>query len=430
MSIWIGAMQKHLEGHKGLTDHNDIVRVDAGKFVYIPLMSMFSTNIEVLVKEGDSVKVGTMIAKRNDHMTVPFFSSVSGKVVGKQTIMHAVLKPLEHLVIENDGLYEKEQPFSPIDFEKATREELVDFMMNAGIVGCGGAGFPTYMKYKNPQNISTLIINAVECEPYITADYREISNNIDDLVLGVKAMLKLSTAKEAWIAIKSPKKELIAKVRAALVGVSGIVVKEVPDVYPMGWERTLVYQLLKKRYDRLPSEIGCIVNNATTAIAFAKAIRTGMPIVEKTLTISGNGIKNPANVNVPVGVKTSEIVAKLGGYASEDVLLIAGGPMMGKTIPNDQFVVTPYGNAVTILKTEKIDSVACLRCGRCNDTCPAGLLPVRINNAEQAADLDTIVKLRADQCIECGLCTYVCPSKLDVAEGVRRAKRILQLKKK
>ncbi|MHC1734245.1 MAG: RnfABCDGE type electron transport complex subunit C [Erysipelotrichaceae bacterium] len=430
MSIWIGAMQKHLEGHKGLTDHNDIVRVDAGKFVYIPLMSMFSTNIEVLVKEGDSVKVGTMIAKRNDHMTVPFFSSVSGKVVGKQTIMHAVLKPLEHLVIENDGLYEKEQPFSPIDFEKATREELVDFMMNAGIVGCGGAGFPTYMKYKNPQNISTLIINAVECEPYITADYREISNNIDDLVLGVKAMLKLSTAKEAWIAIKSPKKELIAKVRAALVGVSGIVVKEVPDVYPMGWERTLVYQLLKKRYDRLPSEIGCIVNNATTAIAFAKAIRIGMPIVEKTLTISGNGIKTPANVNVPVGVKTSEIVAKLGGYASEDVLLIAGGPMMGKTIPNDQFVVTPYGNAVTILKTEKIDSVACLRCGRCNDTCPAGLLPVRINNAEQAADLDTIVKLRADQCIECGLCTYVCPSKLDVAEGVRRAKRILQLKKK
>lgn len=430
MSIWIGAMQKHLEGHKGLTDHNDIVRVDAGKFVYIPLMSMFSTNIEVLVKEGDSVKVGTMIAKRNDHMTVPFFSSVSGKVVGKQTIMHAVLKPLEHLVIENDGLYEKEQPFTPIDFERATREELVDFMMNAGIVGCGGAGFPTYMKYKNPQSISTLIINAVECEPYITADYREISNNIDDLVLGVKAMLKLSTAKEAWIAIKSPKKELIAKVRAALVGVSGIVVKEVPDVYPMGWERTLVYQLLKKRYDRLPSEIGCIVNNATTAIAFAKAIRTGMPIVEKTLTISGNGIKTPANVSVPVGVKTAEIVAKLGGYAAEDVLLIAGGPMMGKTIPNDQFVVTPYGNAVTILKTEKIDSVACLRCGRCNDTCPAGLLPVRINNAEQAADLDTIVKLRADQCIECGLCTYVCPSKLDVAEGVRRAKRILQLKKK
>jgi len=212
--------------------------------------------------------------------------------------------------------------------------------------------------------------------------------------------------------------------------VSGIVVKEVPDVYPMGWERTLVYQLLKKRYDRLPSEIGCIVNNATTAIAFAKAIRTGMPIVEKILTISGNGIKTPANVSVPVGVKTAEIVAKLGGYAAEDVLLIAGGPMMGKTIPNDQFVVTPYGNAVTILKTEKIDSVACLRCGRCNDTCPAGLLPVRINNAEQAADLDTIVKLRADQCIECGLCTYVCPSKLDVAEGVRRAKRILQLKKK
>jgi Na+-translocating ferredoxin:NAD+ oxidoreductase subunit C len=423
-------MRRHLDGHKDLTDHRDIVRVDAGKFVYIPLMSMFSTNIEVLVNEGDKVKVGTLVARRVDGMTVPFFSSVSGTVVGKQTIMHAVLKPLEHLVIENDGKYEAEQPFAPIDYEKATREELVDFMMNAGIVGCGGAGFPTYMKYKNPKGITTLIINAVECEPYITADYRMISDNIDDLVLGTKAMLKLSTAQVAWIAIKSPKKELIAKIRAAIVGIDNIFVKEVPDVYPMGWERTLVWQLLKKRYDRLPSEIGAICNNATTAIAFAKALRTGMPIVEKVITVSGTGILNPANVSVPVGVKTSEIVAQLGGYIGEDVLLIAGGPMMGKTIPDDQFVVTPYGNAVTIMKSEKIESVACLRCGRCNDTCPAGILPVRINNAEEAKDGDLIEKLHAEQCIECGLCTYVCPSKLDVAEGVRRAKRILQLRKK
>jgi Na+-translocating ferredoxin:NAD+ oxidoreductase subunit C len=430
MSLWIGAMRRHLDGHKDLTDHHDIVRVDAGKFVYIPLMSMFSTNIEVLVKEGDKVKVGTLVARRVDGMTVPFFSSVSGTVVGKQTIMHAVLKPLEHLVIENDGKYEAQQPFEPIDYEKATREELVDFMMNAGIVGCGGAGFPTYMKYKNPKGITTLIINAVECEPYITADYRMISDNIDDLVLGTKAMLKLSTAQEAWIAIKSPKKELIAKVRAAIVGIENIMVKEVPDVYPMGWERTLVWQLLKKRYDRLPSEIGAICNNATTAIAFAKALRTGMPITEKVITISGTGILHPANVSVPVGVKTSEIVAQLGGYVGEDVLLIAGGPMMGKTIPSDQFVVTPYGNAVTIMKPEKIDLVACLRCGRCNDTCPAGILPVRINNAEEAKDGDLIEKLHAEQCIECGLCTYVCPSKIDVAEGVRRAKRILQLRKK
>ena len=430
MSLWIGTMCKHLAGHKDLTDHREIIRVEAGKFVYIPLMSMFSTNIEVLVKEGDKVKVGTLIARRTEGMIVPFFSSVSGTVIGKQTIMHAILKPLEHLVIENDGKYEEDKPFQPIDYEKATREELVDFIMNAGIVGCGGAGFPTYMKYKNPKDINTLIINAVECEPYITADYRMISDNIDDLVLGTRAMLKLSTAKEAWIAIKSPKKELIAKLRAAIVGIPNVFLKEVPDVYPMGWERTLVWQLLKKRYDRLPSEIGAICNNATTAIAFAKALRTGMPIIDKVITVSGTGIKNPANVSVPVGVKTSEIVAKLGGYVGEDVLLIAGGPMMGKTIPNDQFVVTPYGNAITVMLPEKINLVACLRCGRCNDTCPAGILPVRINNAEEAKDGAMIEKLHAEQCIECGLCTFVCPSKIDVAEGVRRAKRILQLRKK
>jgi len=430
MPLWIGPMRKHINGQKELTHHNEIIRIDAGKYVYIPLMNGFSTNIEVLVSEGDHVKVGTLVAKRNDNLIVPMFSSVSGVVTGKQTMMHAILKPIEHLVIENDGKYEFEQSFAPIDYKKASREELVDFMMNAGIVGCGGAGFPSYIKYKNPTGIHTLIINAVECEPYITADFRHIELSMDDLILGTKAMLKMSNAKKALIAIKSNKKELIVKLKTALAGSPDVQVAEVPDVYPMGWERTLVFELTKKRYDRLPSEVGVVCNNATTAIAFAEALRLGKPLVEKIITISGDGIKNPANVSVPVGVKTSEIVEKLGGYTADEVLVIAGGPMMGKTIPNDSFVVTPYGNAVTILKTQKINDVACLRCGRCNDTCPAGLLPVRINNAEKANDIETLEKLRSDQCIECGLCSYVCPSKLDVTEGVRRAKRLMQLRAK
>jgi Na+-translocating ferredoxin:NAD+ oxidoreductase subunit C len=180
----------------------------------------------------------------------------------------------------------------------------------------------------------------------------------------------------------------------------------------------------------LPSEIGVIVNNATTAVAYAQALREGKPIGEKIITISGDGVKHPVNVRVPFGTKVSEIIEAIGGYATEDVHIIAGGPMMGKTITTDQFVITSYANAITVLKTQKIDPLPCLRCGRCNDTCPAGLLPVRINNAEAAKDLNLIEKLRADQCIECGLCSYVCPSKIDVTEGVRRAKRALQLRKK
>ena len=197
----------------------------------------------------------------------------------------------------------------------------------------------------------------------------------------------------------------------------------------MGWERTLVYEYCKKRYNRLPSEIGIIVNNVTTAIAFARALQYGEGIVEKVVTFSGDGLKSPTNVRVPFGTKVSEIVAQIGGYASEDVMVIAGGPMMGKTIPTDEFVITNYSNAITILKNIKVDPMECMRCGRCNDACPAGLLPVRINNAEKMKDSDWMQKLRADQCIECGLCTYVCPSKIDVTEGVRRAKRALALRK-
>jgi len=428
MSIWIGPMKKHVEGHKELTNYNEIVRLTAPKLVYIPIFNFNSINFDLLVKEGDRVLVNTKLAVRNDNMTVPLFSPVSGTIKGIQKVMHGLLKPLDHFVIENDGLYEKTEAFAPLNWQEATRQELIDFMMNAGIVGCGGAGFPTYIKYKFAKNVDTLLINGVECEPYITADYRMIEENIEDLITGTQAMLKASEGKKAMIAVKATKKELLVKLKEAAANIPSIEIKAVPDLYPMGWERTLVYQIFKKRYNKLPGEVGVVVNNATTAIAFAQALK-GQPIIEKMVTVSGDGVARPANVLVPVGMKAADIVAQLGGYTADEISCIAGGPMMGKTITNDQFVTTPYTNALTILKTRPIDAIECLRCGRCNDTCPAGLLPVRINNAEKAKNLEMIEKLHAEECIECGLCTYVCPSKLDVTEGVRRAKRILALKK-
>ena len=430
MSLLTGPMRKHLDGHKELTSHTELVKVEAGSLVYIPLINGNSTAVEVLVKEGDSVKVGTMIAKRNDHFTVPYFSSVSGTVKGIQKMMHAGLRPVDHLVIENDGKNEEEQPFGTLNYQTATQEELVTFMMNAGIVGCGGAGFPSYIKYRGCKGIDLLIINAVECEPYITADYKNTSLNMQDLVTGVAAMLKMSGAKEAAIAIKTTKKDFIPTVVEAFKDYSNINVKEVPDVYPMGWERTLVYEITKKRYEKLPGEVGVIVNNATTAIAFGQALSKGMPITHKYVTVSGDGINTPANVLVPVGVKAADVIAACGGYSGEDVLLIAGGPMMGKTITTDQFVITPYSNALTVLKNKPVNQVACLRCGRCSDHCPAGLQPVRINQAEKSKNVAMLEKLSIMDCIECGMCSFVCPSKIDVTEGVRRAKRYMALRAK
>ena len=204
----------------------------------------------------------------------------------------------------------------------------------------------------------------------------------------------------------------------------------VPNVYPMGWERTLVYQLTKKRYDRLPIEAGCIVNNASTAIAFGNAIVNGMPVTHKYLTVSGDAVKNPQNVYVPVGTKVHEIIDAVGGYKDgvDDVVLLAGGPMMGRAVPNDQFVVMAQNNGLTIQKYEKPDTVACLRCGRCTETCPSGLQPVRIASEHKSVDYDTLMRLDVMNCIECGLCTYVCPSKIEVTENVRRAKTFVRAK--
>ncbi|MBE6114103.1 MAG: RnfABCDGE type electron transport complex subunit C [Erysipelotrichaceae bacterium] len=427
MAIFTGPMCQHVDGKKELTAHESVVTVQASSKVYIPLIHMNSTKFEVHVNEGDHVKIGTKLATRNDNFIVPVFSSVSGTVGKIVNIMHPSLRVQPHLEIISDGLNEEEPSFDPIS-PHSSREELITFMKDAGIVGCGGAGFPAYIKYQGAKDIHTVVINGVECEPYITADAVMMEKYTKELVIGASTMVKMAMAKEAVIAIKSTKVELIKHVREALQGVENVRVAEVRDVYPMGWERTVVFELFKKRYDRLPGEIGVIVSNATTAISFAQAMLEGHGITHKMVTVSGDAIK-PANVWVPVGMQVKEIVEKLGGYLAEDVLLIAGGPMMGKTVINDQFVISSYSNAITILKTTPIDSVACLRCGSCTDHCPAGIQPVRIRQLEKAGDIDGLKTMDVMSCIECGLCTYVCPSKLDVTESVRRAKRRIQLLK-
>lgn len=423
-------MHQHIPGHKELTDSKDVQVLKPKQQVYIPLCAGHSVNFELLVNEGDHVYVGTKIAVCNEKMIVPIYSSVSGTVGKVQKMMHATLKPQNHLVIESDGKYETKQAFKPLDYQKAGKEELVDFMMNAGIVGCGGAGFPSYIKYKFAKDIKKLIIDAVECEPYITADYKMIQANLDLMVTGILAMKKMAQAQEAVITIKKTHPELIKQVQEAIGNIADVVVTPVPDVYPMGWERTLVRQIMKQDYEKLPSEIGAVVNNASTAIAFGNALINGMPITEKMLTVSGDGIKNPLNVRVPVGMQVKEIIEACGGYTAEDVKLIAGGPMMGKTIVNDQFVIDRPSNAITVLKTIPYKDVACLRCGQCSDHCPAGLQPVRIAQSLNAKDKAMMDRLSVMDCIECGLCTYVCPSRLDVTENVRKAKRQIQLAQK
>ena len=427
MSFLIGPMRKHINGHKELTAHNEILKVENIEKVFLPL-AMGNAKIDVLVKEGDLVKVGDKVANRNDHFYVPVFAPVSGKVLGIEKRMGANLKPTDHLVIENDGKFTKAENLSTLSLT-ASREEIIDFIKDKGLVGCGGAGFPTYIKYQTDK-CETLIINAVECEPYITSDARGIELYQDYLKEGVLAMFKASAAKVCYVGIKESKKELISILQDLFKDAQGVEVKAVPDVYPMGWERTLLFELIHKRYDKLPIEVGCIVSNATTAIMLGKAMKNGEPIVEKIVTVSGDAIKEPHNVMCPIGTPFAVLIDMCGGYTTDRISLIAGGPMMGGAVIKDEVCVGLAANAITVLKYQDIEPLKCLRCGQCVEHCPSGLQPVNIANAYKANDVDRLAKLKPMDCIECGMCTYICPSKIEVTENVRKAKRVMALRMK
>lgn len=427
MSILTGPMFEHLNGHKELTAHNEVLHLEDPDVVWVPLVNG-AAPCTPTVNVGDEVKVGTKIAERNDHFYVPLFSPVSGTVTAIEKKMTTSMKMADHLRIQSDHKGTVEKPFAPLNYETASWEELLEFVKNAGMLGLGGAGFPTYVKYQKPENVDLLIINGVECEPFLTADYKNMMENLSLLKEGTLALFKLSKAKKGCVSVKEDKKDLIAELEKTFAG-TDIEVRTVKDIYPAGWERTLVYMLTGKRYNALPIEAGCIVNNASTAIALGDALVNGMPITKKYVTVSGNGVVTPKNIVALVGTPAHELIAACGGYSDEDCLLMAGGPMMGSTIPNDQFVIGPACNGLTVFKNEPVEQVECLRCGKCTETCPSGLQPVRINQAERTRDVETLKKLDVNSCIECGLCTYVCPSNIDVTERVRRAKRYMALTK-
>ncbi|QRG86312.1 RnfABCDGE type electron transport complex subunit C [Bulleidia sp. zg-1006] len=430
MSIFKGPMKRHLDGHKDLTTSVDVNHSIDPNDVWVPIASGPS-DMTVCVEIGSEVKIGTKLAERNNHFYLPVFSPVSGTVTEEKKMLAGDGRLHNHLHIVNNHKNESAQAFQPLDYTKASREELLDFVKNAGVLGLGGAGFPTYVKYTKVDGIEMLVINAVECEPFLTADYKAMEENMDDLKLGVLALGKLSKAAKVVLAIKENKKAMIAKLKETFAG-TNVEIKAVPDVYPMGYERTLAYQLTKKNYDRLPSEIGLIINNANTAIALGKALVTGMPITHKYVTVSGDAVKNPQTMYAPVGTTSGELLKVAGGVKDgiEDVLLINGGPMMGRVVPNDQWTISQSTNGVTVMKHVKVDAVNCLRCGACVDHCPMGLEPVRIADEHKVVDYAHLVKLRAMDCIECGLCTYVCPSKIDVTEKMRRAKTFVGAKMK
>lgn len=428
MNLFSTNRMKHIDGHKHPSQDVEVRRLspDQVPVVYFPLVNPKGQPLKVEVAEGDFVKVGTRIALRED-MYVPVFSSVSGKVVANVEKFHPLTgRNVPHLAIENDGQYTKAEPLKTLALD-ATKEEIVAAIKEAGIVGLGGAGFPAFIKYNNVKDIDTILINGVECEPFLTTDFVVMKDEAKRLLDGVTLLLKASGASKAIVAIKQGKKLVADAIKEALVHYEAISLKEVPDAYPMGWERTLIWKVLGREYDMLPSQCHVIVNNAQTTIAIARALFEGQPVVERVMTVSGDVVKNPSNIIVPVGTPVQSILNQYEIDTRKPINLLAGGPMTSNAVTNLDFVTLPQNGGFTVLKQVSYNEVACLRCGACTANCPASLQPVEIKIAVEGKDVARIEKLNAMKCIECGLCSYVCPSRIEVTEFMKKAKTILRV---
>lgn len=420
--------RRKIPAHKKETIALEPIVLDINKveYVYFPLVAGNNAVCEPLVKVGDKVKVGTRIAFRAQ-FSVPLFSSVSGEVSAIEKRLNvATGRACDHLVIKNDFKMEEEAPHDVVTHD-APREHVVEAIKEAGIVGLGGAGFPTWIKYSNAKDIHTVVINAVECEPYLTTDYKMTKLNSEKIISGVRYLMVAAGAPNAVIAIKVKKEAARDALVEAAKDYPEIAVVEVPDRYPMGWEATLIYELFKKRYNRLPSEIGVVVNNSTTAIAVHDALATGRVITKRLITVSGNVVKNPGNIFVPVGTLAEVVLKEFEIDEEKEFSLLPGGPMTSNPAKDASFALQTNNGGLTLLEKVKFRTIPCLRCGACTANCPAGIQPVEIMRAFEARDYVRLEKLETLRCVDCGLCSYVCPSHIEVTDFVKKAKTILRV---
>lgn len=428
MNILTSFGRKHLEGHKELTASKDVVRFDP-KEVHIFAVGNKGEDLKEALAVGAKVKCGTVLGIRPD-FNIPVVSSVSGTISKIEMRFNPVLgRPTKCFVIENDQKYEREL-LKPLKADPSLAE-LIEAMRQGGIIGLGGAGFPTYVKYSTDKKIEEILINDVECEPYLTTDYVATKLQIEKVIKAAEVLVKATKANKATIAIKKTKTELIALVKEKLQGHDKVVLKTVSDVYPMGYERTLVQAVYNKKYDKLPIEAGVIVNNFQTISSIYDLIFEGKRPDLRIYTFSGNGLKNPANVEAPYGTLLHEINEFLG-YAAEEVIIVYGGPMTGKTLRTAEVPLLLNASGVIVYDEKKflktIKSDACLRCGSCVDHCPANLQPVLIYDALKIKNYEKAMQLGITDCLECGLCSACCPSHINLAAAIAKDKMIARLK--
>ncbi len=402
-----------------------------GDMVY-PLSQHIGAPAKAIVAKGDHVVTGQKIAEAGGFVSAPIYATVSGtvKAIEKRRVVTGDM--VDSIIITNDGNYDEVEYGEKLEsLEGLDKKEIIRRVQEAGVVGMGGAGFPTHVKLspKEPDKIEYCIANCAECEPYLTSDYRRMLEEPEKLVLGMKAMLALFDNAKGILAVEDNKPDCIEKLSALVVNEPRIEVYALKTKYPQGAERQIIYACTGRAINSkmLPADAGCIVDNVDTIVAIYQAVYEQKPLMNRIVTVTGDAINDPRNFIVRIGMNYAELIEEAGGFKTQPAKVVSGGPMMGFALFGLDVPTTKTASALLCLTKDEVSAMepsACINCGRCIDACPSRLVPRRLSVYAEKFDEERFLKEEGLECVECGSCSYVCPAKRQLAQAIKSMRKI------
>ena len=417
--------------HRKHTADSAPVRIEVPKTVTVPMSMHIGKPAKPVVKRGDEVKVGQLIAEADGFISAPVHSGVSGKVQKIDEMTTAMGFKVPCVVIETDGLQERADTVQPPAVSDL--DSFIAAVRASGAVGLGGAGFPTFVKLsvKDLSKLDAVVINAAECEPYITSDTRTMVDRGESVFKGIELLRKYLKVNRFIIGVENNKPDAIKRMQQLAAKAQGVEVRVLPSIYPQGGEKVLVYNTVGKMIPKggLPLDVGVIVINVTTLAFIADYIETGLPLVEKCVTVDGSAVKEPKNVIAPIGTSVADLIERAGGFKAEPAKVLYGGPMLGIAVPSLEVPILKNTNAIIAMDEKEAappKTTPCINCGACLNHCPLRLDPREIARAYKKGEAEDLKTLCVDLCMECGCCSYICPAKRHLVQTNKLAKAMLR----
>lgn len=407
-----------------------------GELVY-PVSQHIGAPAVPVVAKGDHVLTGQKIAEAGGFVSAPIYATVSGTVKAIEPRRTVTGDMVQSIVVENDGQYEEVQyaPVKPL--QELTKEEIIALVREAGVVGMGGAGFPTHVKLspKDPDKIEYVIANCAECEPYLTSDYRRMLEEPEKLVDGLKVMLRLFDNAKGVLAVEDNKPDCIAVLKKLVANEPDISVKALKTKYPQGAERQLIYAVTGRAINSsmLPADAGCIVDNVDTVVAINQAVREGKPLMHRIVTVTGDAVADPRNFIVRIGTNYHELIEEAGGFKTEPAKIVSGGPMMGFALFGLDVPTTKTSSALLCMTKDEVSEYlpsACINCGRCVEVCPGRVMPSKLADYAEHGNEEAFLAHHGMECCECGCCSYICPAKRPLTQEIKSMRKIQLAKRK